>query len=107
MKNDFCCDGLRAVLKNPDCPLKYHAYLREYVLTAPDYLRSKKKNVIYSSFIITHCPRCGTEFPESLSDQWYDVMEKEFGLKGLIGADEAKLIPEEYKTDEWWKKRGL
>jgi hypothetical protein len=107
MNNDFCCRGLKAMTNSPDCPLQYKDYIREYILTVPEYLQSKKKNVIYTSFTISHCPRCGAKLPESLFEQWYDIMEKEFGLSGLIGPDEAHLIPEEYKTDEWWKKRGL
>lgn len=107
MNTDFCCNGLRAMTKSPDCPLRYKAYVRQYILTAPDYLRSKRRNVIYPTFIITHCPRCGLKLPDNLFDEWHDIMEKEFGLSGLIGPDEAHLIPEEYKTDEWWKKRGL
>lgn len=109
MKTVFCCDALEAIVDDPDCPLKYKAYVREFILTAPDYLRkkSKKYNIIYPNYTISHCPRCGTKLPESLFDEWYDVMEKEFGLTGMIGQDREHLIPEQYKTDEWWKKRGL
>ena len=107
MDTTFCCEGLRAIIKSPQCSLEYEPHIREYILTVPEYLRSKDKNIVYPTFVISHCPRCGAKFPESLCDQWHDIMEKEFGLKGLIGPDEAKLIPEEYKTEAWWKKRGL
>jgi hypothetical protein len=105
--NDFCCRGIKAMVNSPDCPLQYKDYIRKYILTVPKYLQSKKKNIIYPSFVINNCPRCGTKLPESLFEQWYDIMEKEFGLTGLIGQDQAHLIPEEYKTDKWWKNRGL
>jgi hypothetical protein len=107
MKNVFCCEGLQAIVEDPKCALKYRAYTRDFILTVPEYLRVKKKNVVYSNYKLSHCPRCGTKFPESLADEWYDIIEKELGIDGLIGQDQEHLIPEEYKTDEWWKKRRL
>jgi hypothetical protein len=107
MSTRFCCDGLEAIIKNPQCSLEYEPHIREYILTVPEYLRVKNNNATYPTFVISHCPRCGSKFPESLFDEWHDIMETEFGLSGLIGPAEAHLIPEEYKTDEWWKRRGL
>ncbi len=96
MNNDFCCQGLRSIINDPDCPLKYNAYSREFFLTAPDHLRKKK--TLYPNYEISYCPRCGTKLPEDLFDKWYDIMKKEFGLEGLIGQDHAHLIPKEFRT---------
>jgi hypothetical protein len=35
-----------------------------------------------------------------------DVLEKEYGLSPFI-SEQIKRIPQEFFTDEWWKKRGL
>ena len=59
-----------------------------------------------------YCPWCGTKLPEDLGDEWDEALKTEYNLtindfvdkKGRW--DESK-IPEEFRTDEWWKKRGL
>jgi len=55
-----------------------------------------------SSYVeISFCPFCGYKFPKSKRDQYYYIIENELHISV---EDE---IPEEFKTDEWWKKRGL
>ncbi len=55
---------------------------------------------------IRFCPYCGKKMPKELSDEWYDILEKEYGIKDPIHCDK-KQVPQEFWTDEWWKKRGL
>ena len=52
------------------------------------------------------CPWCGTKLPKDLGIEWTEMVEKELGIEDVwdIEWDE---IPEKYKTDEWWKKRGI
>ena len=56
---------------------------------------------------INFCPYCGATLPQGLSDIWFDVLEKEYGLDNPAGPEQEKKVPAEFKTDEWWKKRGL
>ena len=58
-----------------------------------------------------YCPYCGTKLPnlrcadEFGTDLYADALEEAVGKEFCdITEDE---IPEEFKTDEWWKKRGL
>ena len=59
-----------------------------------------------------YCPYCGTKLPidrraimKNGSDIYTDEIEKAVGKEWCdITEDE---IPEEFKTDEWWKKRRL
>jgi len=88
-----------------DCPLKYRPWLRQYVLTVP--VRYLQKNEVCVSYTITHCPRCGAALPPNLVDQWFDIVEKEFGIIDTWDDEQMKNLPQEFKTDEWWKKRGL
>ena len=39
-------------------------------------------------------------------EEWAEMVEKELGLKSVWDI-EWNEIPDKYKTDEWWKKRGL
>nr|WP_253307484.1 hypothetical protein [Rickettsia endosymbiont of Ceutorhynchus assimilis] len=55
---------------------------------------------------IQYCPWCGTKLPKELSDEWYDILEKEYNITDPIGEERSK-VPAEFWTGEWWKKRGL
>jgi hypothetical protein len=54
----------------------------------------------HSYITIGYCPWCGKELPEAKRDLWFDEMEK-LGIESPF-EDE---IPEEYKTDAWWRKK--
>ena len=83
----------------------YEESTREYVLLADkapdDYMGSP----------ISFCPFCGSMLPSVLNPE--DTILKEYGddyvrytfdpLYKELPADVRK----EFKTDEWWKKRGL
>ena len=57
-----------------------------------------------------YCMYCGAELPDLRSskdgsDPYRDALEEAVGKEYCdITEDE---IPKEFKTDEWWKKRGL
>jgi hypothetical protein len=55
---------------------------------------------------VFYCMFCGKQLPKSVRDEWFDILEKEYGLKKPWGEDEP-LIPKEFFTDEWWRNRGL
>lgn len=54
---------------------------------------------------IAYCPFCGAKFPELLLFEYDEELEKAVG-KNLCDI-KPEDIPEEFKSDEWWKKRGL
>jgi hypothetical protein len=103
--NNNCCEALNILLHEPMAPIKYYPEIRSYHLAIPDMFLGK--NEICVSFKITHCPRCGTKFPESLADRRCKILSREYGLNDLCDLKQKKLIPKEFKTDEWWQKRGL
>jgi hypothetical protein len=105
INQEFCCEPLCLLIEDPECPLKYIPFTREFVLTAPKHYL--KKNEVSLCFVISYCPRCGKAFPQELSEQWYDTLEQELGITGFIDAQKRKNLPQEFQTDEWWKKRGL
>jgi hypothetical protein len=49
---------------------------------------------------------CGKKLPLSLRDEWFEILEKEYGLENPYEEDRKK-VPKEFWTDEWWKNRGL
>lgn len=98
----FCCDIMQRYVDEHN--LVYEPELRRvtfYIKSndisgdQPEYYRSP----------CNYCPYCGAKQPEILSLLIYDEIEKAVGKEWCdITEDE---IPEEFKTDEWWKKRGL
>lgn len=99
-KGSFCCLDMDLMLQNNDSlyNVKYDPAVREY------YLKSLEGPYIRT---IEFCPWCGAQLMKNLSDTWYDVLEKEYGLDDPSWPEQEKKIPAEFKTDEWWKKRGL
>ena len=57
-----------------------------------------------SYVLINYCPFCGKKLPHSKRDSFFDILE-ELGYTDKEVAN--RKIPSEFKTDEWWKKRGL
>jgi hypothetical protein len=52
---------------------------------------------------ILYCPWCGTRLPKDLVTELTNVIYQELSLSGY----EDPLVPQEFKTDMWWKRRGL
>lgn len=99
-KGLFCCFDMDSMLDKsegePVYKIAYSPHVREYFLESVEgYIRT-----------IEFCPWCGSQLPKSLSDEWFDILEKELKLDPWI-PKQKKKIPAEYQTDEWWKKRGL
>ena len=58
---------------------------------------------------ILYCPFCGTKLPSSLDEvDMEPFLRKEYGwTDNDCWGYPMRELPEEFKTDEWWKKRGL
>lgn len=99
-KGPFCCLDMDFMLQNnePVYNVQYNSTIREY------QLKSLEGPYICT---IQFCPWCGTQLMKSLRNEWYDILEKEYGLDMPRIPKQEKKIPAEFKTDEWWKKRGL
>ena len=94
----FCCITMKEyAIDHPDELVSYSASERCYLLVG----RIKP----YASKMY-FCPWCGSQVPKDLSGVWIDILVEEYGLKSPCNWDRDK-IPPEFKTDEWWKKRGL
>ena len=100
-KGQFCCLDMDLMLENVDqlYNVQYNHAIRQYCLKSLEgpYIRT-----------IEFCPWCGTQLMKCLKDEWFDILEKEYGLDSPAwDLEQREKIPAEFKTDEWWKKRGL
>ena len=97
--NNHCCEMMDIVLEDKENALQYYAPLRMY------FIREENQP---AGRVINYCPWCASKLPESLYDKQEEILEKEYGLTDTWeGGEHYHLIPEEFLTDEWWKKRGL
>jgi len=100
MIDKFCCETLVLNLEEKRTCVSYNEVFREIYLN-----RSDTRSVIS---VIWFCPWCGSKFPKRLRDEWFDILKKEHNIETDIGEwRKRKDIPMEFKSDEWWKKRGL
>ena len=95
---DFCCYPFEISCEEEgytDCKvfIEYHRQTRSFWVENGHNL-------------ISHCPFCGKRFPEELTREWLDLVEKEFGEE-YLSPPKMYELPEEWLTDEWWVKRGL
>ena len=77
--------------------IAYEEYIREY------FFVFTSKSPRYRKF--SYCIYCGRKLPKNLKKEWKFLLEKEFGIKDIV--KEWRKIPEEFKTEEWWRKRDL
>jgi hypothetical protein len=100
-----CCGDFAAAIADEGVPVGYSAADREWWLpvldTNPDDPRSNWRRPSALQ-LLSFCPFCGTRLPEDLGDQWLDAMAG-MGFEAPFQDD----IPEEFKSDRWWKERGL
>ena len=96
---DYCCDVMQS-----------HIELGEFIYYPKHrcvccFFRRRRRREGYGQRMLDFCPFCGTKLPYNLYNKYAEELEKAVGKEYCdITEDE---IPEEFKTDEWWKKRGL
>lgn len=107
--SDFCCDKMNneyKELRNKnliDHSVIYDRRWRTFFVYYNEEAEQRERELITDIF---WCPWCGTKLLKELSDEWWDILEKEYNILNPSDDDEDK-VPPEFWTDEWWKKRGL
>ncbi len=94
-----CCKLMVDFLNDPIVPIIYYPHLREY-----NILLKRRSGGLQG---ICYCPWCGTKLPTSVRDEYFRILFDELHLEPELKETETPGLPEEFKTDEWWKKRGL
>lgn len=96
---EHCCGQMTRYIADVRIPVKYSPICREYELPLFD-----SDNVVQGIF---YCPWCGKKLPQDLRDEWFDILRNEYNIEPEYDVLKDKNIPEEFKSDAWWKKRGL
>ena len=96
-----CCSLMEDFLNDGRVQIFYSPRMREY------YILLKDSSAIQC---ILYCPWCGTKLPEDVRDEYFNTLRAEQALGNInphIDIHDRSAVLEEFKTDEWWKKRGL
>lgn len=96
-QNNHCCHEMTDFLNDPRVPINYAPDKRFYFLP----MTSQVKQGIF------YCPWCGIKLPKDLYDEYFDTLEREYGIEPDLDLASKPGFPEEFKDDTWWKKRGL
>jgi hypothetical protein len=92
----FCCEDLLYVITNPRTSISYDPIDRRFCIEGDQGLK------------IDYCPWCAKKLPKDLREEWFETLEREYGIETDVGeARDRTDIPQEFWSDEWWKKRGL
>ena len=100
-EQQHCCELMNMFLADPRIPLFYSAVYREYDIPL------LYKDEITALQGLFYCPWCGKKLPSSVQNQWFEILKKEYSLDDPWSDEQEKLVPKEFTTDEWWKKRNL
>ena len=93
---NFCCEDMSYAVANLRTSVTYRPIDRRFIIEGDLGLE------------IDYCPWCSTKLPKNLREEWFEVLEIEYGIETDVGeARDRPDIPKEFWTDEWWKKRGL
>ena len=104
----WCCDKITRIINTSEYPINYDPTLREFSLRLLDFFEGLNEQYIPSASsmyvlqLMEYCPFCGSSLPSSLRDEWFDTL-RAMGFEDPLEQD----IPEEYKSDAWWKEKGL
>lgn len=97
----ICCNDLEDCI-NKNILMYYPQYRGVFLYQKRGYSGFGQ----YYGYFIWNCPFCGKDLPKSLYGYVYNN-----AIAKTVGKDYCDItddeIPEEFKTDEWWIKRGL
>ena len=100
-KDDYCCEKMKETFLSDNFGLCYE---RRYAET----LCERRDGGCFWQW--DYCPFCGKSIRNKF-DEYQKVLKNELDINSY--GDEFdwdqldEKIPEEFKTDEWWKKRGM
>ena len=101
MSIEHCCSLMDEYLLEGDIAIHYSPVLREYTIPVLDGRDGSSS----SGIVLRFCAWCGKELPMSLRDEWFETLQS-LGYDPGPWSDDPKL-PEEFRTDVWWKGKGL
>jgi hypothetical protein len=94
-----CCQTMAAAVAMGDCPVVYEPVFRRWEIRQ-HYHR------MFHDWQLEFCPWCGTRLPRDLGDEWTNRVEA-LGFTNGGHYSEIPGLPDDFKTDRWWKHERL
>ena len=100
---------MEGALEEHGTPLRYTPRTRSYDMEYGTVFRNTETGEDAAVVVepLKYCPWCGVKLPKDLFEEWVKIIKKKFKVEHSFDKEELKKVPEEYMTDEWWKKKGL
>ncbi|MBP9791625.1 MAG: hypothetical protein KBC27_00210 [Rickettsiales bacterium] len=88
------------------CKKMSFAVNKEHIIDHEDNVRNYNIRGRKRNYNIAYCPWCGKDLGKALNWEYFEILAKEYGIEDPDFVNFTN-VPEEFKTDAWWKKRGL
>lgn len=98
IKTLHCCKSMTMKLEDGKVPLEYFPIPREYGINLPGSSAIE---------LLKYCPWCGKKLPKNLRKEFYKILKTEYNVEPDFFISDDPHVPVEFKSDAWWKKRGL
>lgn len=125
---NYCCREFGRILEDGRAPLRYDETLRlvsiltlysaeleTEVFEGGEVPACVRDHYLFdgSGFGLRFCPWCGAEFPRSLITEFDSAAESH--IREVLNLDPSKMttpekesiLPDEFRSEAWWKSRGL
>ena len=103
----YCCTFLKIAVEHKEIVYDNVAGCFWFYVWAGYVPKALRGTSEYTLATLKYCPYCGTKLPDDLTDTVtgpYDTCLAEAVGRWPIT---EKDVPEEFKSDKWWKKRRL
>lgn len=97
---EYCCNIMEYYATNKNSLIEYVPETRSYSFYLLDHPHGTRQKMYY-------CFWCGSQLPEDFSEEWEKILREEYGIEDAGFTWNQDNIPPEFKTDKWWKNRGL
>lgn len=94
-----CCRVMATAVAEGDSPVAYEPVFRRWRLL-------NLYHRMLTDWQIEFCPWCGHRLPGDLGAEWDERIQK-LGFTDIGHYSETPELPEDYRTDRWWKDAGL
>lgn len=94
-----CCRAMAAAVAEGDCPIVYEPVFRRWEV------RHLYHRMLHD-WQLESCPWCGNPLASDVGDEWAARVER---LGFTDGGHYAEIpgLPDEFRTDRWWRQAGL
>ena len=100
---------MEGALEEYGTPLRYASHTRSYDMEYGTVFKNSETGEDAAVVVepLIYCPWCGVKLPKNLFVEWVKTVKRKFNVEATYDKEELKKVPEEYMTEEWWKKKGL